>query len=119
MRLYEISGEAAQAVRCAVTSPEGTRDLHCLRGQKIRLCLWGNALEKAPVTVPKRNLLRDRGLHGLQQTTTESAQDTSPTPHVPTLLLKNIYFHRLSWEQGVGFCTVMLAVNLIFNDGET
>lgn len=24
MRLYEISGEAAQAVRCAVTSPEGT-----------------------------------------------------------------------------------------------
>ena len=92
MRLYEISGEAAQAVRCAVTSPEGTRDLHCLRGQKkIRLCLWGNALEKAPVTVPKRNLLRDRGLHGLQQTTAASAQDTSPTPHIPTLLLKNIY----------------------------
>lgn len=27
--------------------------------------------------------------------------------------------HRLSWEQGVGFSTVMLAVNLIFNDGET
>ena len=64
--LYEIGGEAAQAGRCAVTSPEGTGDLYCLQGQKeIWLCLWGNALQKAPVTVPKRNL-RDRGQHGIQ-----------------------------------------------------
>lgn len=79
----EISRGAAYTVlrtsRCAPTSPEGIRDLHCLQGQEvIWLCLQGRCATGKSHTLFLKERSSETGAGiGWGQTTPDRAQDTS------------------------------------------